>query len=285
MTGKNEIIAGLASVPRHEDDVAGVQDGAQFATFQGERGYQEDRFVIRRGLDVAARDAPLFLAQIFRDAAQATNRHLSGSTGTAAVLTQDGQLHAAFLGDSPVAVFVRDPATGGVAVQKLTRDHHARLPAEKKLVEAAGGRVHKNGRVSGSLMLSRAFGDAGIRGVLRLPEFASADLKKEMDAGKEVYILVSSDGLFEGDIKPADYIAPLKQALAEGKEDRLAEIFAAFAHQKGSTDNMTALVFNAPQKMDGALFLAIADGHGGGAASKKVAQVFAAGADARKPKP
>lgn len=280
----SEIIKGLAPIPRHDGDIAGRQDGVQFATFQGKRDYQEDRFVVRAGLDVPAQGARGFLAGLFGQAAQATGRHVSGSTGTAVVLTREGRLDAAYLGDSPVVLFVRDPATDEVFVRKLSRDHHAAHEDEKKKVEAAGGRVHKNGRVGGSLMLSRAFGDATIKGVLRDPEFASVDVGKYTDAGKEVYLLVSSDGLYE-EATPADYIAPFKKAIAEGREGRLAEVFAAHAHKTGSEDNITALVYKVPAKMEADIFLAVADGHGGGRASRKVAKVFAAGAETLRKSP
>lgn len=284
MSDEADIIKGLAPIPRHDGDIAGRQDGVQFGTFQGKRDYQEDRFVIRSGVEVGAEKAQGFLAGLFGDAAQATSRHVSGSTGTAVLLTQDGRLDAAYLGDSPVVLFVRDPKKGDVFVKKLSRDHHAAFVREKKKVEEAGGRVHRNGRVGGSLMLSRAFGDATIKGVLREPEFAAIDIRKYTDEGKEVYVLVSSDGLYD-DAKPADYIAPLKKAIAEGKEDRLAEVFAAHAHKSGSEDNITALVYKVPAKMKSGLFLAIADGHGGGQASRKVAKVFADGAETLRQKP
>lgn len=284
MSGQQDIIKGLAPIPRHDGDIAGRQDGVQFATFQGNRDYQEDRFVVRAGIEVPAEGARGFLAGLFGEAAQATSRHVSGSTGTAVVLTQDGRLDAAYLGDSPVVLFVRDPKTDEVFVKKLSRDHHAAFGHEKKKVEEAGGRVHKNGRVGGSLMLSRAFGDATIKGVLRDPEFATADIGKYTGEGKEVYILVSSDGLYE-EARPGDYIGPLKKAIAEGKEDRLAEVFAAHAHKTGSEDNITALVYKVPTQMKSDMFLAIADGHGGGNASRKVAGVFADGAETLRKKP
>jgi serine/threonine protein phosphatase PrpC len=187
----------------------------------------------------------------------------------------------AFLGDSPAVVFVRDPSTGDIRARKLTRDHHAADPDEKARIEREGGHVAFNGRVDGSLMLSRAFGDGVYIGVSQNPEFAAADLKKEIDAGREVYVCLSSDGLYET-LDPADYIAPLKAAIDQKKEDGLADIFAAYAHARGSSDNITALVVKIPRDMKDGLFMAIADGHGGAQTSTDVIDSFRADIAKRK---
>ena len=258
-------------VPRAPDDFNIVQGGVQISSRQGRRDYQEDRHFVQSGLDIP--EARKFLAEAFHAAAVDTNKYRSGSTGTGVVISPDGKLNAAFLGDSPVIIFTHDKATGDVTARKITRDHHAAIASEKEKVEDAGGRVHENGRVDGRLMLSRAFGDAGIKGVLREPEFVSIDLKKDLDAGRDVYVMVSSDGLLEGTRHRA-YIAPLKQAIAGGATDALADIFTALAYHNGSEDNLTAAIYKLPAKQNGDLFIALADGHGGGAASKKVVERF-----------
>ena len=157
---------------------------------------------------------------------------VEGSTGTGVVISKDLQLSTAFLGDSPVVIFVRDPKTGDITAQQLTRDHHPGLADEKARIEEEGGYVDGENRLLGisrdletihSLAVSRAFGDDAMRGLSREPEFATADLKKEIAAGREVYILVSSDGLYDGS-RPQDYVPPLQDAIATGKEAGLAEI-------------------------------------------------------------
>jgi serine/threonine protein phosphatase PrpC len=271
-----ELLDGQMPIPPHAGDVSrdipfavGV---VQMATFQGDRPYQEDRYLIDT-LDITARMAKTFLASIFCDAAKKTDANPEGSTGTALVLTKDLKLQTAFLGDSPVVLFIHDPATGDVEARKLTRDHHAREPSEKTRIEREGGFVAPNGRVDGSLMLSRAFGDAGYLGVSRLPEFASADLKKEIDAGKDVYLCLSSDGLYEAS-EPEDHLAAVKAAILQKKDGGLADIVATNAYGQGSSDNITALVVKVPKDMKDALFLAIADGHGGSKTSTEVIESF-----------
>ncbi|MEZ0223439.1 MAG: PP2C family serine/threonine-protein phosphatase [Alphaproteobacteria bacterium] len=276
MTNKKNLLNGQDPVPPHAgDDSRDIAFGSgvvQMATFKGGRPYQEDRYLVDT-LDITAGAAKVFLAEIFTVAAKKTDANRAGSTGTALVITSDLQLRAAYLGDSPAVIFVHDPATGDITAQKLTRDHHAAMPAEKARIERAGGYVGPSGRVDDSLMLSRAFGDAGYLGVSRKPEFSAADLKKEIDAGKDVYICLSSDGLYET-LDPDDYIAPLQDAIAQKKDGSLADIFAAYAHEKGSADNITALVVKVPRDMKENLFLAIADGHGGSKTSTQVIEVF-----------
>jgi serine/threonine protein phosphatase PrpC len=286
---RKKLLEGQSPVPPLPGDVSKdiAFDGCtvQVASCQGKRPYQEDRFLVDT-IDVDARQARSFLADIFSAAAKKTNPNPDGSTGTALVITKDHQLRVAFLGDSPAVVFVRDPATGDITARKLTRDHHAANPAEKERIEREGGYVAFNGRVDGSLMLSRAFGDGGYIGVSQNPEFAVADLKKEIDAGKDVYVCVSSDGLYETLGKSA-YIKPLRAAITEGKDDSLADIFAAYAHAQGSSDNITALVVKVPREMKEGLFMVIADGHGGAQTSTDVIDSFKDSLAKRKslPKP
>ncbi|MDI1227737.1 MAG: PP2C family protein-serine/threonine phosphatase [bacterium] len=273
MSTKPDPLHGLPPVPAAAGDFSRVESGVQITSRQGRRPYQEDRHLVQSGLDIP--DARKFLAEAFHAAAVDTNKYRSGATGTGVVISKDGKLNAAFLGDSPVIIFTHDKTTGDVTARKITRDHHAAIASEKEKVEDAGGRVHENGRVDGRLMLSRAFGDAGITGVLREPEFVSVDLKKDLDAGRDVYVMVSSDGLLEG-TRHRDYIAPLKQAIADGATDALADIFTALAYHNGSEDNLTAAIYKIPAKQNGDLFIALADGHGGKAAAEKVVETFEA---------
>ena len=266
-------INALPPVPRAPDDLNVIQDGVQVSSRQGRRAYQEDRHLVQSGLDIP--DARQFLAEAFHAAAVDTNRYRSGATGTGVVISKDFRLDAAFIGDSPVIIFTHDKTTGDVTARKITRDHHASIASEKEKVEDAGGHVHANGRLDGRLMLSRAFGDAGIAGVLRTPEFVHVDLKKDIEAGRDVYVMVASDGLFDN-LRHRAYAAPLKQAVAEGKTGQLADIFTALAHHTGSTDNLTAALYKLPARQDSDLFIAIADGHGGKAAAEKVVETFEA---------
>ena len=296
----SDIIKGLPPIPPHAQDKSVARSGVLIASYQGKRPYQEDRYIVKAGVNVTAKEAPALLADAFKSAAAKTDDMNAGSTATGVVLTKDLQLNVAFIGDSPVVLFIRDPKTGDIDVQKLTRDHSPALPDEKTRIEAEGGIVNGEGRAVGithggkritTLAVSRAFGDKGIRGVSRQPEFAAFDLKKEIDAGRQVYAVISSDGLYDGSV-PKDFIAPIKQALAEGKEEKLADVLTAHAYLNGSTDNITALVVKIPTAPEKDLFIALADGHGGALASSTAVRSFSDTLKARsepqaldKPKP
>lgn len=270
-------------------DIVTNEDGVQVASYKGRRAYQEDRFFVAGGLDVAPVEAKKFLSDVFANAAAVTDNAVPGSTGTAAVLTRDLKLHVAFLGDSPVVIFIRDPKTGDVEAKKLTRDHHPGLADEKQRIMDEGGYITKDERLAGvgrssrrafSLAVSRSFGDDGMKGLGREPEFVLEDLRTHIAAGKEIFILVSSDGLYDRSTEQ-DYIPTVKAAVEAGQEGDLAAFISARAHARGSSDNITALVYKVPQKINASLFLSVADGHGGADTSETVRQSFAADAIAR----
>lgn len=242
---------------------------------RGLRPYQEDRFLMGSEVDVSPAKARRFLSRLFGAAAHRTRNFEAGSTATAVLVSRSLHVSAAFVGDSPLLLFTYDPATGAASVEKLTRDHHAALPEEKRRIERRGGHVAPNGRADGRLALSRAFGDAGIAGIAPDAEFIKLSLAPTLAEGKEVYLCLASDGLLEG-IAPEDYLGVFKVALGAGRGDALADIFTTHALQSGSQDNVTAFVAKIPAAPDKNLFLAIADGHGGDKTSEEVVKTFRA---------
>jgi serine/threonine protein phosphatase PrpC len=269
--------------PIKENDYIGsiaYQGGVvQYATFQGKRPYQEDRWLIKAGLGATnGAEAQNFLRKMFKKATEDTRGMFAGSTATAAIITPDHQLNIAYLGDSPVILIIRDPATGVVMqTEYLIRPHHPGDPQEKARIEAAGGTVvdeciiGKNGRW---LALSRSFGDAPFKGVSTEIEMVTRDLSAEIQEGMEVYVCVASDGLTAVGGKP-NLAFVLERAVLEEKTDRLAEIFATYAYQSGSTDNITALVTRVPEKMTESVFLNVDDGDGGYETADAVQKSFA----------
>lgn len=78
------------------------------------------------------------------------------------------------------------------AVPLCKGDHSPLLPAERKRIEAAGGTV-ENGRVCGSLEVSRSFGDLRLKGsgVIATPDVLSFVLAPE-----QRFLLLACDGLW-----------------------------------------------------------------------------------------
>jgi serine/threonine protein phosphatase PrpC len=256
-------------------DIAAGGVALRAVSLRGRRAYQEDRFLVERGFTLAG-SAESLLEGLFRVAAATTDCFEAGSTATAVIITPDLRLNCAFLGDSPMVLFFRDPKTGVVEPRKLTRDHHARAPAEKARIEREGGHVFGNGRLEGTLELSRGFGDARYVGVSRAPEFAVYDLAGDLTAGREVYLCLCTDGLVET-LAPENYVRRVQDAAAADRGAWLADIFCAFAHEQDSGDNLTALTCKLPPAPSENLFLAVADGHGGSETAEAVIASFAAG--------
>lgn len=77
----------------------------------------------------------------------------SGCTAVAALLTRNNVLYVSNAGDSRAVISTKD----GRAIP-LSQDHKPKHPKEEARIRNAGGFV-ENGRVNGSLALSRALGD------------------------------------------------------------------------------------------------------------------------------
>ena len=76
---------------------------------------------------------------------------------------------------------------------RMTTDHKANNPEEKKRVVNSGGHI-KNNRVNGSLAITRAFGDFFYKkfGVISLPEISVYTVEPD-----DRYLLIASDGLWD----------------------------------------------------------------------------------------
>jgi len=145
---------------------------------------------------------------------------LAGSTSVACLLMREPQqrrprLLCANLGDSR-AVLCR----GGSAMD-LSTDQKPILPAEEARITAAGGKVDAQGRISGGLNVSRAFGDFTYKErkdlppseqkVIAVPEILELQLEE-----KDEFIALGTDGIF--DVLSSDQlVAEIRCALQQKK--------------------------------------------------------------------
>lgn len=141
------------------------------------------------------------------------------------------RLHVANVGDSRCIVI-----DGSGAERRLSRDHRPTDAAEARRVEAEGGFVTR-GRVAGQLAVSRALGDHALKsiGVSWRPHVAPRD------ATRDRALVLASDGLWDA-MGDADVRRILEQAEAVGARDQAAQMLVRGAKQRGSMDNITALV-------------------------------------------
>ncbi|KAL6658161.1 hypothetical protein ACP70R_003747 [Stipagrostis hirtigluma subsp. patula] len=158
-----------------------------------------------------------------------------GGACAATALVRGGELYVAHLGDCR-AVLSRD----GGAAAALTADHTCAREDERARIERDGGYVSRSGgssgvwRVHGSLAVSRAFGDGGMkRWVVAEPAVARVPLT----AGCE-FLVVASDGLWDkvGNQEAVDAIAGSASRAAACRE------LVDMARRRGSRDDVTVMV-------------------------------------------
>ncbi|KAI3423253.1 uncharacterized protein J3R85_011217, partial [Psidium guajava] len=165
----------------------------------------------------------------------------SGSTATV-VLTVDGQFLVANVGDSKAFL----------CSEKFQSPADARdRDDERSRVEASGGQVLVGGgvaRVNGQLAVSRAIGDVIFKssGVISVPEVMDWQYLTSNDS----FLVAASDGVFEK-LSPQDVCDILWEAksndtagseISSSCSYSLADCIVNTAFEKGSTDNMAAIV-------------------------------------------
>jgi protein phosphatase 1L len=160
----------------------------------------------------------------------------SGGSCAATALVKGGSLYVAHLGDCRAVLSHR----GGDAAA-LTADHTCASEDERARVEREGGYVTRSGsgvwRVQGSLAVSRAFGDAGLkRWVVPEPAVARVPL---VGGGCE-FLVVASDGLWDkvGNQEAVDAVRTGASRAAACRE--LVEM----ARRRGSRDDVTVMVID-----------------------------------------
>ena len=181
------------------------------------------------------------------------------ASGTTAVMClydeESGKLFVANCGDSR-AVVLRWIGKGSARRLKaipLTHDHDASDKAEARRIKAAAGEVDEDGYVNGCVQVSRSIGDYAAKyrtdeegrmsfstAVSPLPDVMEHQLVSERDE----YLILGSDGLFEGSGGEMEWIAEAAEAgLKEGRTpQQLVRQLTSTALKQGSTDNITGVV-------------------------------------------
>jgi len=169
----------------------------------------------------------------------------SGTTVVCALFDQKHKvLLVANLGDSRCVL-----CRSGKAVP-MSIDHKPTLPEERKRIEAAGFSVIE-GRIDGSHALSRAIGDAELKGNLSLeaseqaisnvPEFMECEITKE-----DEFLVLACDGLWDvmHNQQAVDFIS---ERLNKGVDlHSISTQLATHAVEIGSTDNVSVCIVTLP---------------------------------------
>jgi len=156
----------------------------------------------------------------------------SGSTAAVAIVSgskEDRWLHAANVGDARIIL-----GRNGVAT-RLTYDHKANDPVEKKRITDMGGLVFMN-KVAGTLAVSRAFGDAELKPwVIVEPYITRTQLTSDCK-----FLVVACDGLFDvaSDQEVIDFVINESSLTAQ----EIAEKLVKFALERRTKDNLSIIV-------------------------------------------
>eukprot|EP01038_Epipyxis_sp_PR26KG_P005778 gene5778-7976_t len=181
----------------------------------------------------------------------------SGATAVVALLFQqiingnlEKRLFVANVGDSrAILVSSKRPSNendvtpieteSGYIATRLTYDHRAEDPIEQQRIKDAGGFITRN-RVLGILAVTRSFGDHGMKDfVTAAPYLTETDL---IQCGDCPILILACDGVWDvlTDQEAADLI--MARYLIEGPYQDAANLLVLTAIEKGSADNVTAIV-------------------------------------------
>ena len=121
----------------------------------------------------------------------------------------------------------------GIA-ERLSYDHRATDPAEVDRVKSGGGIV-VDGRVGGSLAITRAFGDHSLKkdGVIAKPF-----IKKLVLKNSDKFLVIASDGVWDS-MEDQDAVNYCKE---ESSSKDIAQAIVKGALDKGSKDNTSCIV-------------------------------------------
>lgn len=175
---------------------------------------------------------------------------VSGATAVCALIKNDTNLgrclYVANVGDSR-AVLISQKGNkeekciknDGYFATRLSYDHRAEDEDEQKRIKEAGGFITRQ-RVLGILAVSRSFGDHGMKDFVTANPYITETFLKER--GSTPFLILACDGVWDvmSDQEAGDLI--LEKYKEIGQFEDAAKLLVQTAIEKGSADNVTALV-------------------------------------------
>ncbi|CAJ0587544.1 unnamed protein product, partial [Mesorhabditis spiculigera] len=171
-----------------------------------------------------------------------------GATACVCLLNEE-QIIVANIGDSRAVL-----SSGGKAIE-LSEDHKPTDKIESERIQKAGAWVTGNGRVNGSLNVSRAFGDHYHKRQNKLPLAEQAicafpDVRIQARSPDDEYLVVACDGIWNSmtSQEVVDYIGHRlteKRDLTRIAEDLCDDCLAPYgSRQPSGHDNMTVIIID-----------------------------------------
>ncbi|KMS94519.1 hypothetical protein BVRB_020600, partial [Beta vulgaris subsp. vulgaris] len=137
---------------------------------------------------------------------------------------------------------------------RISFDHKPNSTTEMERVNKAGGFVI-GGRVNGVLAVSRAFGDHHLKPSVSVEPYISkindrcwqcSDLGPGRTAleNDDVAVIIACDGVWDvlSDQEAAEFVAKFVHETENGRAQRASEALTQLAYDRGSQDNITAIV-------------------------------------------
>ena len=242
LTGKQQFPGGHADTigrrPTMEDAcvAAGEFAGPKtqfFAVYDGHGGKEAAHYCAEKLHEIIAQNYTRgeSIQPIIKKAIHEVNQYVisrwefAGTTAAIAVIV-DSMIYTANVGDSRVILI----QPNGKA-KRMTFDHKATAPKERRLVIKRGGTIFQ-GRVNGILMLSRAIGDATVAKFISCdPYMSEAPLEEGMK------MILACDGVW--DVMSDQYAADI--FTRSGNPIEAARAIKTEALKRGSTDNISVI--------------------------------------------
>ena len=157
----------------------------------------------------------------------------AGSTATLVYIERQNNkkyLYCINIGDSRCIIINKN------GIMRLSKDDRIDDPSEKERIAKEGGVIY-NGRIYGILMLSRCFGDWGIKnyGVSCKPHIAKIEINDD-----DLFLVMATDGVW-------DFMSDEEfKVLMEGNHNALdvCKDIIIESMRKGSSDNISCFVIN-----------------------------------------
>jgi serine/threonine protein phosphatase PrpC len=207
-------------------------DTQYFALFDGHGGRQAAQYCAENLHQIIASHykpgeplSTIIKEAIYEINQQITSRWVFAGTTAAIVVIADDQIYTANVGDSRVVLI-----EGGNA-KRLSVDHKATVPAERRAIMARGGRVIQ-GRVNGILMLSRAIGDGEISKYITCEPYMTVTPFSD-----DYKLIVACDGVW--DVMTDQQAADLYHRCQT--PDDAARLIKTEAIKRRTTDNVSVM--------------------------------------------
>lgn len=213
-----------------------------------------------------------------------SDKCLVGSTVLMANYAPNQTLTIANCGDSRASLFIVGPDNQIKNYVPLTLDHNTNSLLERKRIERLGGQI-ENARIIGqstNIAIARSFGDSTYKGdnnqylisdEVDIYEYSidkvAQEAKRKYGEKSRLVMVMSCDGLYEGNISEESYITALNKWFQNENNiqakwhENIATYLQDCALSFGSQDNITVCAMDVTNAPDKNVVTGIFDGHGG----------------------